>query len=304
MPASATPSAADFVARLALGTAQFGLDYGLNNTAGRPADATVHEVLRTAQAAGLTLLDTAAAYGDSEARLGQWLSQAGVEASSFQLVTKLAAGPASRVGQQLQESLARLRRPDVYGVMFHSFNAFRKQPDSWSALQEARDARLVQRIGVSLYHPEEAAWLLEKGLDADLVQVPFNVLDQRFGPLLPELAGRGVEVHVRSAFLQGLLLRDPAALPAFFEPLAPKLTRLHQLARAADIPLPALLLQFAAFAPGVRRVVVGVDSAANLQENLAAAAYQAPAASLRAALQDLAEETTDFILPYEWPPRS
>lgn len=296
---------ADFVGRLALGTAQFGLDYGINNTAGRPASATVEEILTTAQAAGLTLLDTAAAYGDSEARLGQWLAGRGdARPASFRIVTKLAAGPGPRVRAQLRESLARLRQPAVYGVLYHNFGAFRQQSGAWAALQAARAEGLTQRIGLSLYHPQEAAWLLDTGLDADLVQVPFNVLDQRFGPLLPALQARGVEVHVRSAFLQGLLLRPAAALPDFFKPLESKIIELHRLAQAADLPLAALLLHFAAFAPGVGRVVVGVDSAANLRANLAAADYVAPAKALRPALRALAETTDEFILPYTWPPRS
>ena len=301
---SLATSTEEFVGRLALGTVQFGLDYGINNTAGRPTDATVEAILETAQAAGLTLLDTAAAYGDSESRLGTWLSQPGHEAPPLQLVTKLAAAPAPQVRQQLQESLARLRQARLYGVLFHDFTAFRQHGSAWQALQEARAEGLVQRIGVSLYHPQEAEWLLAQGQDIDLVQLPFNVLDQRFGSILPQLQQRGVEVHVRSAFLQGLLLREPGALPDFFAPLAPKLARLRTLAGQAAIPLPALLLLFAAFAPGVSRAVIGVDTADNLRTNLAAADFVQAAEQLRPALQQLAEKTTDFILPYAWPPRT
>ena len=299
----AGPSA-DLVGRLALGTAQFGLDYGINNTAGRPTDTTVQDILRTARAAGITLLDTAVAYGDSEARLGVITFGQEGESPAFEVVTKLAAGPAPQVLHQLQESLLRLRRRSVYGALFHGFGAFRQEAGAWPGLRQARASGLVQRIGLSLYHPQEAEWLLETGLDVDLVQVPFNMLDQRFGPLLPELARRGVEVHVRSAFLQGLLLRTPQNLPAFFAPLRPKLERLHDLARAAEVPLPALLLHFAAYAPGVARVVIGVDTAANLRENLAAAAYQEQAEQLRPTLREMAETTDDLILPYAWPPRS
>ncbi|MDB5235823.1 MAG: putative oxidoreductase [Hymenobacter sp.] len=296
--------APDFVGRLALGTAQFGLDYGINNTAGRPTDATVQEILSTAQAAGITLLDTAAAYGDSEARLGSWLHDSETGLAAFQVVTKLAAGPAGQVKEQLQASLARLRLESVYGVMFHSFGAFREQPEARLALQQARAAGATQRIGVSLYHPQEAEWLLEKSLDVDLVQVPFNVFDQRFGPILPALQQRGMEVHVRSVFLQGLLLRDPATLPVFFEPLRNKISHLRLVSEDAGVPLTALLLHFAAFAPGVTRVVIGVDSDANLRENLATATFQKQAELLRPTLQGMAEKTDEFILPYTWPPRS
>ena len=285
--------------RLALGTAQFGLAYGLNNQAGQPSNAAVAGVLATAQVAGITLLDTATAYGNSEARLGELVG----DNPTFEIITKLPAGPPAQVAQHLAGSLARLRRERLYGVMFHAFGQLRAEPAAWQALQAARTAGQVQRIGVSLYHPHEAEWLLTEGWDLDLVQVPYNVLDQRFAAVLPRLAARGVEVHVRSAFLQGLLLRDPAGLPAFFQPLAPKLTQLRALTAAAGVPLPAALLLFAALAPGVARAVVGVDSVANLDENLAAAAYLAAAEQLRPALTALAEPTDAFILPYAWPPR-
>lgn len=283
--------------RLALGTAQFGLNYGLNNAAGQPPLAAVAELLATARAAGLTLLDTAAAYGDSEARLGE------LAGPDFELVTKIAAGPPTEVTAQLAASLARLRRTSVYGVLFHAFGALREHPAAWQVLQAARAAGQAQRVGVSLYHPHEAEWLLAEGLDIDLVQLPYNVLDQRFAEVLPRLAARGVEVHVRSAFLQGLLLREPDGLPPFFALLAPKLARLRALAAEAQVPLPALLLLFGATAPGVARVVVGVDSVANLRQNLAAAPYRAPIKALRPALLALAEPTDTFILPYAWPPR-
>jgi aryl-alcohol dehydrogenase-like predicted oxidoreductase len=296
---SAAPATQSFAQRLALGTAQFGLAYGLNNHAGQPSITAVAEILAAAQAAGLTLLDTAAAYGNSEARLGELVGGN----SHFELITKLPAGPPAQGAQQLAESLARLRRERVYGVLFHAFKPLQDEPAAWHALQAARAAGQVARIGVSLYHPHEAEWLLAEGWDVNLVQVPYNVLDQRFAAVLPRLAARGVEVHVRSAFLQGLLLREPATLPDFFRPLAPKLTQLRALAAGASVPLPALLLLFAAYAPGVARAVLGVDSVANLRENLAAAPYLAAAEALRPALQKLAEPTNTFILPYAWPPR-
>lgn len=298
-PAATLADTRALTQRLALGTAQFGLAYGLNNQAGQPSTAAVAEVLAAAQAAGLTLLDTAAAYGNSEARLGEL---AGAN-PAFEVITKLPAGPPTQVAQHLAESLARLRRTQLYGVLFHAFGPLQAEPDAWLALQAARAAGQVARIGVSLYHPHEAEWLLAKGWNVDLVQVPYNVLDQRFAAVLPQLAARGVEVHVRSAFLQGLLLREPNALPNFFQPLAPKLRQLRALAAEADVPLPAALLLFAAYAPGVARAVIGVDSVANLHENLAAAAHLAAAERLRPALAALAEPTDTFILPYAWPPR-
>jgi aryl-alcohol dehydrogenase-like predicted oxidoreductase len=112
---SPTPTPTELQAlteRLALGTAQFGLAYGLNNQAGQPTPAAVAEVLAAAHTAGLTLLDTAAAYGNSEARLGELVG----DTTDFELITKIPAGPPAQAAQHLTESLARLRRQQVYGV--------------------------------------------------------------------------------------------------------------------------------------------------------------------------------------------
>ncbi|GAB3824530.1 aldo/keto reductase [Hymenobacter jeollabukensis] len=295
-------TAAEFRQKLALGTAQFGLAYGINNTQGRPNDDAVAAVLAEAQAAGLTLLDTAAAYGDSEARLGQWLSQH--PEAPFEVVTKVAAAAPAVVRAAVQASLGRLQLTRVYGVLFHDFNALQQQLPAWQGLQASRAAGLTTRIGISLYHPWQAQWLLDRrGWDVDLLQVPYNVLDQRFEAVLPALAERGVEVHVRSAFLQGLLLRPLDTLPTYFEPLRPRLTRLRALAAAAGMPLEAALLLFAATAPGVARVVIGVDTVANLRANVAAEHYLPAFTALRPALAELAETTEELILPYRWPPR-
>ncbi|AYA36684.1 aldo/keto reductase [Hymenobacter oligotrophus] len=288
-----------FISRLALGTAQFGLAYGINNTLGRPTDEVVHRTLAEAQAAGIALLDTAAAYGDSETRLGQWLSKQ--PTTAFEIVTKVGAAPASEVLGSVQASLARLQQPQVYGVLFHDFGALQLQPEAWQGLLAARAAGYTQRIGVSLYHPWQAEWLLEHGYQPQLVQVPYNVLDQRFASLLPSLANEGIEVHGRSAFLQGLLLRPLHTLPAFFEPLQPKLAQMRAVVAEVGVPLEAALLLFAATAPGMSRVVIGVDSPENLQANLAAGAYLPQFGQLREQLQAFAEPTDTYILPYAWP---
>lgn len=289
-----------FIQRIALGTAQFGLAYGINNRHGKPNSGVVTEILAEAANAGITMLDTAAAYGDSETRLSKALAE---RAWKFDLITKVGAALPADVAQQLVGSLARLRQESIYAVLFHDFGALQKQPDAYKAFIDAQVAGQVQYIGVSLYHPWQAEWLLDKGWPLDIVQVPFNVLDQRFGPILPALARRGVEVHVRSAFLQGLLLREPTELPPFFAPLKPKLELIRQIAATAHVPLSAALLLFAAYVPGVARAVIGVDSRDNLRDNLAAGQYVHAVNTLQAAFGLLAEKADTYILPYTWPPR-
>ncbi|TYZ10548.1 aldo/keto reductase [Hymenobacter lutimineralis] len=289
----------DFAKRIALGTAQLGLSYGINNTAGQPSLEQAADLLRTAQALGITLLDTAAAYGDSEARLGKLLPA--IPPPRFAIVTKIGAGPAAEVATALAASLARLEQDKVYGILFHDFAGQQQWPEAWQVLQEAQMLGRVQRIGVSLYHPWQAEWLLDKQLPVSLVQLPLNVLDQRFVPLLPRLVAAGIEVHARSAFLQGLLLRDPQQLPTFFSPLRGKLLRLRAVAAQHQLPVEVLLLLFAASFPQVSRVVIGVDSVENLQQNVRAGQFHSQFLQAQPVLSTFAEPHDTFILPYTWP---
>src|SRR5205085_6926118 len=103
-------------------------------------------------------------------------------------------------------SLKRLKLKTLYGVLFHDFNYWKAQPTSWFELEKIKTEGLIKKIGFSLYHPEQWFLLKEKGIIPDLLQIPMNLLNQQFTPYFPEFKQAGIEIHVRSAFLQGLLL--------------------------------------------------------------------------------------------------
>lgn len=131
-------------------------------------------------------------------------------------------------------------------------------------MAELQRQGLVGKVGVSVYAPEELALWLAQGYPLELVQLPANLLDQRFlrSGWLDRLQALGCEIHVRSLFLQGLLLMQPALRPDYFQafarPLAwlddwhPHLSPLH---KALSL-IPAL--------PQVSRFVVGVCHAHEL----------------------------------------
>jgi aryl-alcohol dehydrogenase-like predicted oxidoreductase len=261
--------------KLALGTAQFGLSYGVANAVGRIPPAEGAAILRRAAQASFDTLDTAIAYGDSEACLGE------IGVSTWQIVTKLPALPeavgdvSEWVGQQVSASLRRLRVSRLGALLLHRpadllgahSAAYRH------ALQGIKGQGLIQALGVSIYDPAEldALW---PAFRPDLVQAPLNVLDRRLihTGWLERLVGEGVRVHTRSAFLQGLLLMPASKRPAYFQRWAALLDRwLGWCAKQACTPLRAALA-FAMARPGVEKVVVGVDSVAQLEEILAAAA--------------------------------
>ena len=200
--------------RIGLGTVQFGLPYGIANTSGQVAPAEVAQMLRLAADAEVAVLDTAPGYGDAEAVVGECLP----EQHPFDIVTKTAklAGlsdddAAAQVHATFRSSLEKLRQSAVYGLLAHDANdLFRPQGRAiWGAMTELRRQGLVRKLGASVYTPAQLG-RVRKLEGFDLVQVPFNIFDRRLaGAALQELKRDGIEVHARSAFLQGLIFLSP-----------------------------------------------------------------------------------------------
>ena len=199
--------------RLGLGTAQFGLDYGISNALGKVPQEDVARILARAEAAGIDLLDTAALYGDSEAAIGAAI---GPE-RPFRIVTKTAAGDVTALRRGFERSLSRLRRAQLYGLLAHAPADLLKPGGEllWHEMTALKESGLVRKIGYSAYNGAELDALMAR-FPPDLVQVPLNALDQRLlqNGRLAGLKRLGVEIHARSVFLQGLLLMEMDRVPA------------------------------------------------------------------------------------------
>src|SRR5262249_17350751 len=157
-------------------------------------------------------IDTAPLYGGSEESLGRAL-RAG---DAFAIVTKTPwFGPggvpanAEALTSAFQASLDRLRQERVYGLLVHRASDLLgpEGDDLFEAMRRLKQLGRVAKIGVSIYDARELEGVLARH-QPDLVQLPLNVLDQRLlaGGQITRLKSAGVEIHARSAFLQGLLL--------------------------------------------------------------------------------------------------
>lgn len=263
--------------KLALGTVQFGLDYGIANRRGRVPTDEVVEILQMARAAGVDTLDTAIGYGDSEAVLGH----AGVD--GFRVITKVGALPPELIRRtdviawlraEVAKSCARLGKGELDGVLLHRPEQLLGESGPWlaDALHAVREEGLVRKIGFSIYGPEMLAALCE-ALEPDLVQAPLSLIDQRLitSGWLEQLASQGVEVHVRSVFLQGLLLKQPSELPHQFSPWRALWQRWQGWLADSRGDAVSACIAFAAAQPAVSRVVVGVDSVAQFAQVATAA---------------------------------
>ncbi|MFA6203871.1 MAG: aldo/keto reductase [Gallionella sp.] len=258
--------------KLALGTVQFGLDYGISNAAGRTSINEAASILSRARLAGIDTLDTAAAYGDSEQVLGQ------VGVNGWHVVSKVPPLPEDTANgkewvlRYVRQSLDRLRIDQLDGLLLHCAADLLKAQgrDIAAGLQEAKAQGLVGKVGYSIYAPQSLTELVEV-LPPDLVQAPYNVLDQRLARSgwLDRLVEAGTEVHVRSVFMQGLLLMSPEKRPAAFDKWREHWQRWDAAVAGRSEQALALCLGFVSAQPGISRVVVGVENQEHLQQLLA-----------------------------------
>lgn len=284
--------------KLAIGTVQFGLAYGIANAGGQvPADEATR-ILADARAAGIDTLDTAAAYGEAE----QVLGRIGVE--GWRIVTKVPAlpddidDPRGWVRTVIARSLANLATDHIDAVLLHRAQDL-VGPDAaalWAGLRDVKEAALCARIGVSIYAPDDLA-ALPAAVKPDLVQAPFNVVDRRLetSGWAERLAAQGTALHLRSAFLQGLLLMSADERPARFRPFDATFARWDDfLAETGQSPVEGAL-GLALSRPWAERVVVGVDTAIQLDGILNAARRSGPPAPV-----DLAVTDPRLIDPSTW----
>jgi aryl-alcohol dehydrogenase-like predicted oxidoreductase len=283
--------------RLVLGTVQFGMPYGISNRTGQVSLAGVRSILDGARAAHIDTLDTAVAYREAEQRLGE----AGVR--DFRVVTKLpprptdSTGAAAWVEQTVEQSLRRLGVTRLHGLLLHRARDLIGADGRGilGKMRELQAAGHVSRLGVSVYDPEELDEVVPI-FEPEIVQAPFNVFDRRLATSgwLSRLAAEGVAVHVRSVFLQGLLLLPAAQRPAQFAPWRELFARWDAwLQRERLSPLRACLA-FALSHRDVDGVVFGVESREQLDEIIASAV---PGVAVP---EELSTADPDLINPGRW----
>lgn len=284
--------------RLALGTAQFGLPYGIANQDDQVTRTEAKAMLQLAATNGIDILDTAIDYGESETCLGE------VGTQGFKLVTKLPAVPDGCAGvrgwvqDQVGASLARLGVSTVYGLLLHRPEQLLGTSGKalYQTLQGLKETGLVQKVGVSVYAPSELEALIPQ-YHFDLVQAPFNLVDccLNTSGWMQRLKYEGVEIHTRSAFLQGLLLMPQTALPPKFAPWSDLWERWHKWLSDRDISAVQACLAFPLSVPEIDRVVVGADNVSQLAQIISAAASDVPSD-----LPDLSCDAENLINPARW----
>jgi aryl-alcohol dehydrogenase-like predicted oxidoreductase len=253
--------------KIVLGTVQFGCQYGINS-AGRPDTKMVSQILDEALKGGVTTLDTSAAYGNAEEVLGTVHV-----ADRFQIVSKYPKCEQT-VAETFERSLQKLGTKNLYGYLLHHFNVYTENKAIWNDFLVLKEEGKVQKIGFSLYEPSELDIILNDGIPFDLLQVPYNLFDRQFEPYFERLKEKGVEIHVRSTFLQGLFFKDRDSLPSKLLPLKPYLDALDAYAKDSGLSIAEVALNYNLQNPFIDGVLIGVDTKEQLLTNFQSVSEQ------------------------------
>lgn len=287
--------------KLILGTVQFGLDYGINNSIGKPNQIEVNRILEHAFLNNIELLDTAEAYGNAHEVIGNYHK---ASRGKFKIITKFSSSRndlPKDLEQRVIENLKTLQVDRLYCYMFHNFNDF---ATFWSENKDQfvrlKKLDLVDKLGVSVYTNEEVTELLNYD-GIDVVQVPFNLLDNvnERKDVLTKAKAKGLEVHTRSAFLQGLFFKELSLLNGKVQLLKNDLKNIQDIVSDNQIKMLDLALHYACKQEFIDHVLIGVDSIQQLKENFTALNSKISDQVLRK-IDNLEVENKTLLNPSNW----
>ncbi len=266
--------------KIGLGAVQFGVDYGVSNIYGKTDKYEVSQILQYAHKNGISVIDTATSYGDSENILGEVISN-----RDWKFVTKtphfsdkcLDNTHVEQLKELFHRSLFNLRQEDIYGLLLHSCDDLLKPGGEllFQEMERLRSIGMIEKIGVSVYSSKQIEAILGK-FNIDLIQLPINIFDQHLfvDGWLEELKNNDIEIHARSIFLQGLLLMPLDSIPPYFLPIKEKIEMFSKSAKELSLSKLELALGYVMGIHEIDQVLVGVNTVNQLQEIIKATQIQ------------------------------
>jgi aryl-alcohol dehydrogenase-like predicted oxidoreductase len=291
----------NFKNKLGLGTVQFGLNYGINNSTGMVPYNDVVKIIECYNSeVGQPIYDTAAGYGVSQEVLGKAFCELKIESPA--VVSKFSDNDINEFGLKLslEKSRKELKLDSLYGFIAHSADTLINNEKLYAELQNLKSKGLIKKIGVSAYFPAQVNYFLENNIEIDLIQIPYNLFDQRFETVMGKCKTKGIEIHTRSAFLQGLIFKNISFFKDYFLPFKLGMKKLNIIVENTSEAVGSLALAFACLNPDIDKVIIGVDSKDNLIGNFGDINEKAIDFLLQAKEQ-LKQTNEDILLPFNWP---
>lgn len=293
---------------LCLGTAQLGMQYGINNKLGKLDKEAAFGILDTAIARGIDVIDTASIYGEAEKIIGEYFLENG-DKHNIKVISKqcnsvegMGADVIERTMRaELRTSLLNLHRDYVDGYLLHSYREVNNR-EALRVLFKLKEEGLVKKIGASVYEIEEALSVIETG-EIDYLQMPCSIFDQRgmTEGLFQRAKEKGITIFTRSAFLQGLLMMKAEEIPQFLRELVPYINRFKELLAKYRLDRKHAIIKFILSQPYIDYMVFGVESKEQLEDILSERNTEnLPEDFVDEIEQEFSNIPSNLILPIHW----
>tara|TARA_Y100001935_G_C17273390_1_gene493256 strand:+ start:227 stop:1093 length:867 start_codon:yes stop_codon:yes gene_type:complete len=281
--------------KLIIGTAQFGIkSYGINNINGSQSIKQVREILNLSLKNNISILDTAPSYGDAEMKIGKCYNN-----NPFKCITKVSAHKIKDIENSVKESAKRLKT-NLHAVLIHNIDDFIANNFVFDKLIQLKEEGIIKNIGFSIYYLKDVE-VLEKIIhNVDIIQIPFNLFDQRFKTMLPYFKSHKVKIHCRSVFLQGLFFKDESFFDGQFQPAKIKIIELNRMCKDLNLKLSHVLLGFCALNDYFDGIIIGLDNINNLKTNLETYKLLDNIKDIKKNLDEFFINDEKIILPINW----
>ena len=283
--------------KIILGTAQFGMDYGINNTSGKITKLKAFDILNYAFSNGIKELDTASSYGDSEKVIGEYLNI--YPKNRFIITTKISDINVS-LERQVYNSLENLKIKKIEKLLFHSYNVYQHFEKEVKDFHQKFKGVLFEELGVSIYTNSEIENLINDPY-IDRIQSPFNILDNynKRGSCFERFNLSGKKVDVRSIFLQGIFFKKISNLEPNLMPLKKYLNFIRELSNEFSIDINSIAFGYLNSYDFIDRIIFGVDSLEQLKKNLKILSVKLPKELLEK-INSIEIEHLELLNPSKW----
>lgn len=252
--------------KLILGTVQFGLKYGINNSLGKPEKKSVFDILSYAYENGIKYLDTAELYGNAHELIGEFHKSH--PKTKFNIITKFPHDFEDSLDNKINNYLSQLNVDYLEAILFHSFESYLNYKSHLNNLVKLK-SKTVKYIGVSVYTNEQMNEVIDD-INIDIIQIPFNLFDNLNlrGELINKAKSKNKIIHTRSAFLQGLFFMKKNNPCSIRIKLENELNIVEKISIKSSIPIGSIALNYCLMQANIDGVLIGVDSLEQLKENI------------------------------------
>tara|TARA_B100000925_G_scaffold190756_2_gene144292 strand:+ start:2969 stop:4345 length:1377 start_codon:yes stop_codon:yes gene_type:complete len=257
-----------YTRKIVLGTAQFGMEYGINNKAGKISEKEIFNILNYSHSKGIRFLDTAESYGNSEEIIGKFHKINSDK--KFKIYSKGYFGSSNLItSENVERNLSKLKIDKYEGYMIHNFNVLNDNKKLFNQLEKIKKLGLIKNIGVSVYTNENVKEIIDSSF-FDFVQLPFNLLDnsKKRKLIIEQAKLAGIRVYARSLFLQGLFFMPKSKLPKKLLPLNKYLDQLKKICMDNKVLMEDLSLNYVLGKNYIDKVIFGVDNLDQLKRNI------------------------------------